>query len=196
MLDERVGVAEALDDDALRLVVVEVGVVLQRAGVLGADDLHALRGQALELFDVAVVEPEPDDGLKLGRSHAHSPSIRAAPSAALTQGRSRGDVLDTDGEKQPTRPTPATSSVPLASETLSSTRQPPSPNTGSGQAFEEAESVVDCDLGPVDVSEHKRDPSGPAVYIDHRHATARPDAPRGRAQRGHRWLLRRPSVPR
>ena len=94
VLDERFGVAEPLDDDALRLVVVEVGVVLQRPGVLGADDLHALRGQALELFDVAVVEPEPDDGLKLGRSHARSPPFRAAPSAALTQGRSRGDVLD------------------------------------------------------------------------------------------------------
>ena len=38
---------------------------------------------------------------------------------------------------------------------------------GSGQAFEEAEIVADRDLGPVDVTEHKRDPSGPAVYIDH-----------------------------
>src|SRR5438309_5910387 len=41
VLYERVGVAEPLDDDALRFVVVEVGVVLQRSRVLGADDLHA-----------------------------------------------------------------------------------------------------------------------------------------------------------
>jgi hypothetical protein len=33
--------------------------------------------------------------------------------------------------------------------------------------FEEAENVADRDLGPVDVTEHKRDPSGSAVYIDH-----------------------------
>ncbi|HWC12788.1 MAG TPA: hypothetical protein VG455_16385 [Acidimicrobiales bacterium] len=47
VLDERVGVAEPLEDDALRFLVVEVGVVLQRPRVLGADDLHALRGQPL-----------------------------------------------------------------------------------------------------------------------------------------------------
>ncbi len=69
-------------------------------------------------------------------------------------------------------------------------------NAGLGQAFEEAESVVDRDIGPVDVTEHRRDPSGPAGYIDSRHATARPDAPRGRAQRGHQWFLRRTTVPR
>jgi hypothetical protein len=40
-------------------------------------------------------------------------------------------------------------------------------NAGSGRAFEEAENVADRDLGPVDVTEHKRDPSGPAFYIDH-----------------------------
>jgi hypothetical protein len=33
-------------------------------------------------------------------------------------------------------------------------------NAGSGRAFEEAENVADRDLGPVDVTEHKRDPSG------------------------------------
>jgi hypothetical protein len=32
---------------------------------------------------------------------------------------------------------------------------------------EEAENVADRDLGSVDVTEHKRDPSRPAVYIDH-----------------------------
>jgi len=41
------------------------------------------------------------------------------------------------------------------------------PTAGSGQVFEVAENVADRDLGPVDVTEHKRDPSGPAVYIDH-----------------------------
>jgi hypothetical protein len=75
VLYERVGVAEPLDDDALRFVVVEVGVVLQRSRVLGADDLHALHLQALELLDVTVVEPEPDDGLKLAGSHVRRYSL-------------------------------------------------------------------------------------------------------------------------
>src|SRR5436190_1581845 len=97
VLDQRVGVAEPFDDDALRLVVVEVGVVLWRPGVLGADDLHALHGQALERLDVAVLELEPDDCVKLSRSHGCSPPYRAAPSAAPTQGRSRRRVLDIQG---------------------------------------------------------------------------------------------------
>jgi hypothetical protein len=47
------------------------------------------------------------------------------------------------------------------------TRPRPPHYAGSGKAFEEVENVADRDLGPVDVNEHKRDPSGPAVYIDH-----------------------------
>ena len=54
-----------LEDDAFGLVVVEVGVVLQRPGVLRPHDLHASGGQALELLDVAVVKREPDDALQL-----------------------------------------------------------------------------------------------------------------------------------
>ena len=61
MLDERLGVPEPLEDDAFRLVVVEVGLVLQRSGVLGPHDRHAQRGQPLELIDLALVEREPND---------------------------------------------------------------------------------------------------------------------------------------
>jgi hypothetical protein len=64
VLDERLGVPVPLEDDTLGLIVVEVDLVLQRAGVLGPRDLHALRGQALELLDVAVVERESSDALK------------------------------------------------------------------------------------------------------------------------------------
>ena len=53
VLDERLGVPEPLEDDALGLVVVEVDVVLQRFGVLGPDDLPGLSGQALELVELA-----------------------------------------------------------------------------------------------------------------------------------------------
>jgi hypothetical protein len=38
VLDERVRVTEPFDDDALRFVVVELGVVLERPGVLSADN--------------------------------------------------------------------------------------------------------------------------------------------------------------
>src|SRR5919204_3830612 len=57
----RLGVPVPLDDDALGFVVVEVGVVLQRSGVLGLDDLHGLSGQALEILELALVDLEPTD---------------------------------------------------------------------------------------------------------------------------------------
>ena len=50
-----------LDDDTLGLVVVEVGVVLQRSSVLGPHDLHRLSGQALELVELAFVDLESGD---------------------------------------------------------------------------------------------------------------------------------------
>jgi hypothetical protein len=65
VLDERLGVPVPLEDDALGLVVVEVNVVLQRSGVLGPHDLHALSGQALELLELALVKLESSDALKL-----------------------------------------------------------------------------------------------------------------------------------
>src|SRR5207342_1487001 len=61
------------EDDALRLVVVEVGLVLEGAGVAGPHDLQALGGQALELLDLALVEPEPCDALKLSH-HRNVPN--------------------------------------------------------------------------------------------------------------------------
>jgi hypothetical protein len=65
VVDGRLGVPLPLDDYALGLIVVEVGVVLQRSGVLGPHDLHRLSGQALELVELAFVELEPSDTQKL-----------------------------------------------------------------------------------------------------------------------------------
>ena len=65
MLEERLGVPVPLEDDALGLIVAEVDLVLQRPGVLGPHDLHALSGQALELLELALVKREPGDALKL-----------------------------------------------------------------------------------------------------------------------------------
>jgi transposase InsO family protein len=64
VLDERLGVPVPLVDDA-PLIVVEVNVVLQRAGVFGPHDLHALSGQALELLELALVKFDSSDTLKL-----------------------------------------------------------------------------------------------------------------------------------
>src|SRR5258705_1739134 len=65
VLDERVGVPVTLVDGAFGLIVVEVNVVLQRAGVLGPHDLHALSGHALELLELALVKLESSNALKL-----------------------------------------------------------------------------------------------------------------------------------
>ena len=65
MLDGRLGVPVPLKDDALGLIVIEVDVVLQRAGVLSPHDLHGLSGQALELLDLALVKLESSDTVKL-----------------------------------------------------------------------------------------------------------------------------------
>src|SRR6266545_3208330 len=78
VLDERAGVPVALEDHALGLVVVEVGLVLQRSSVLRTHDLHALSGQALELFELALVDLEASDPLKLTRGHlvpGHGPLL-------------------------------------------------------------------------------------------------------------------------
>ena len=65
VLDERLGVPVPLEDDALGMIVVEVNVVLQRPGVLGAHDLHALSDQAREISELAIVKLEPTESLKL-----------------------------------------------------------------------------------------------------------------------------------
>ena len=75
VLHERLGVLVPLEDDALGLVVIEVDLVLQRSGVLGPHDLHALSGQAHELLELALVELEPGDALKL--THCSSLQTRA-----------------------------------------------------------------------------------------------------------------------
>ena len=54
-----------LEDDALRLVVVEEDLELQSSGVLVPHDLHRLRGQAFELLQPVLVELAPSDALKL-----------------------------------------------------------------------------------------------------------------------------------
>src|SRR5207249_8915450 len=64
-LDGRRGVPVPLDDHALGLIVVEVGVELQRSAVLGPHDLHGLSGQALVLLDLALVELEASDAYNL-----------------------------------------------------------------------------------------------------------------------------------
>src|SRR6266704_1889950 len=76
MPDERLGVPVPLVDDALGLIVVEVNVVLQRAGVLGPHDLHALSGQALELLELALVKLESTNTLKL----AHGSGLQTSAS--------------------------------------------------------------------------------------------------------------------
>jgi hypothetical protein len=53
VLEEGVGVAVALVHDALRLVVLEEHVVLQRAAVFAAGGLHAQGGKVLEFGDLA-----------------------------------------------------------------------------------------------------------------------------------------------
>jgi hypothetical protein len=57
------------------------------------------RRQAFELLDVAVVEPELDDCLKLGRSHGCFPP--SCPSAAPIPGRSPRRVVDIRNEGIP-----------------------------------------------------------------------------------------------
>ncbi|MBI3579756.1 MAG: hypothetical protein HY089_10140 [Ignavibacteriales bacterium] len=47
------------------LIVVEVNVVLHRAGVVGSHDLHSLSGQTLVLFELAHVNLEPSNTHKL-----------------------------------------------------------------------------------------------------------------------------------
>src|SRR5262249_3552269 len=82
VLDERLGISEPLNDDALGLVVVEEDVVLQRPGVLGPHDLVGLSGQALEFVEPALVEPEPSDAQNL--THSSPPFLRFACVASRT----------------------------------------------------------------------------------------------------------------
>src|SRR5260370_42614283 len=89
VLDERLGVPVPLVDDAFGLIVVEVNVVLQRPGVFGPHDLHALSGQALELLELALVKLESSDALKL----THGSGLQTS---ALLAGI---DVLGCPGER-------------------------------------------------------------------------------------------------
>jgi hypothetical protein len=72
-------------DDALGLIVVEVDVVLQRAGVVCSYDLHAVRGQALELLELALVKLESSDTLQLThRSGLHCLLRSKSPTPTVT----------------------------------------------------------------------------------------------------------------
>jgi hypothetical protein len=82
MLDGRLGIPAPLQDDALGLIVVEVDVVLQRAGVLIPHDLHGLSGQALELLELALVKLEPSDTQKLTHGSAPQTSRLLIPRTA------------------------------------------------------------------------------------------------------------------
>ena len=73
MLDQRLGVPVPLEYDALRLVVVDEDLVLQRSGVLGPNDVHALSRQALELLELALVKLEPSYTLKLTHTSHTAP---------------------------------------------------------------------------------------------------------------------------
>jgi hypothetical protein len=64
---------------------------LQRAGVLGPHDLHALHGQALELLELALVKFDSSDTLKL----THGSGLQTF---ALLAGI---DVLGCPGERPP-----------------------------------------------------------------------------------------------
>jgi hypothetical protein len=64
---------------------------LQRAGVLGPHDLHALSGQALELLELALVKLESSDSLKL----THGSGLQTSGLLAEI------DVLGCPGERQP-----------------------------------------------------------------------------------------------
>lgn len=77
VLQRRIDIAIALIDDRLALIVVEEDLVLQRAGVLGADDLHRLFAQRLVFRQLA----RPDDcaGDALDLFHAASFSNGARP---------------------------------------------------------------------------------------------------------------------
>lgn len=59
VLEARGRVPVALVDEALGAVRVQEQVVLQGSGVLGAHDLHALRGEALELLEPAFADDDP-----------------------------------------------------------------------------------------------------------------------------------------
>ena len=152
-------------DDALRLVVVEVGARTAASRCPGpAHDLQAPGRQALELFDVAVVEPEPYDGLQLGRSHAHSPSTPAAPSAALNRGRSRCDVLDIRrGGRQHTRPSPGQS--PASPDRGSSSRRSSVQSAGPKRDVELGLGVSDAGM----VTHERLEP----LDLDHARARSR-----------------------
>ena len=81
---QRLRVAVALDDDGLRLVIVEVDVLLQRAGVLRAHDLHRPSREPLELLDLALVKLEPHNPEKLTHEwHAAHADARACRPIAL-----------------------------------------------------------------------------------------------------------------
>src|SRR6266508_4105811 len=78
VLHGRLGIPVPLDDDALGLVLVEVGVVLQRSGVLGPHGLHRPSGQALVLVELAFVELESSDTQELSHGVLRSWHVQSA----------------------------------------------------------------------------------------------------------------------
>lgn len=77
VLGEGVKVLLTLEDDALGLIFVEISLVLQRPGVLGSHDVHALRRETFELLKGVFVKLEPSDPLKL--THFSLPVWRLRP---------------------------------------------------------------------------------------------------------------------
>ena len=71
VLEEGVGVAVALDDDGLGLVGVEVVVVLEGAGVSGADGGGAGGGEALEVVELAGVDAEAGGAEEFGHEEGN-----------------------------------------------------------------------------------------------------------------------------
>jgi hypothetical protein len=85
VLHQRRGILVPLNHDALRLILVEVDVVLQRAGVHGPRDIHGLRGQPLEFLKLALMELDPADTEKFTHER-----ITDDPYASLNAGSVAG----------------------------------------------------------------------------------------------------------
>jgi len=58
VLDQRRGVPISLEDNCLRLIVVQVDLVLQGPSVPGPRNLHSLSGQVLELLELCSGFPD------------------------------------------------------------------------------------------------------------------------------------------
>jgi hypothetical protein len=86
VFDDRVGISVSLQDDALRLIVVEVHLVLQGSRVLRSRDLQGAGSQALEFLELACVKLEAGDSLKL----THNFSVRSYAPVGIQGIHSRG----------------------------------------------------------------------------------------------------------